>query len=121
MKIKKTICALLTLVIIIGVLATAALAVAPTPAVTMPGNGQYEPYLCTGDAVNVRSGPSTIYASFGYILRNETFRHRPYNSYSNGFAYGFCDENTNISNAYNCDKVYGWVSGNYLMFDTSRL
>lgn len=98
---------------VVVLLSTAAFAAAPVPKVTMTGYDHFYEYPCTGDAVNVRSGPSTAYVSFGFLNRNETFWHQPGAS-RDGFSYGKCSENSNISVAYNCSCVYGWISSKYI-------
>lgn len=112
MKSKKIICTILSLVMLIALLATAALAVAPPPEETISGTGHFYPYYCTGNGVNVRTGPGTTYASYGYLNYYETFWHQM-DANKNGFGYGKTGGDTAISVAYG-GEIRSWVSTQYL-------
>ncbi|NLH02373.1 MAG: hypothetical protein GX488_10935 [Clostridiales bacterium] len=111
MNIKNMIGILFALVMI-GILATAALAVAPTPAVTKSGTGHFYPYYCIGNGVNVRSGPSTSYVSFGQLNYYDTFWHQM-DANTGSFSFGKTGDDTAITIAYN-EAVWGWVSTQYI-------
>lgn len=112
MNAKRMICTMLAVIMIVAVLSTAVLAAAPKPAVTKSGTGHFYPYYCTGNGVNVRSGPSTSYVSFGQLSYYDTFWHQM-DANTGSFCFGKTGDDTAISIAYN-EAVWGWVSGQYL-------
>ena len=75
----------------------------------------HEMYQCTGDAVNVRNGPSGYADSYGYLLKNEIFWSRPGLDNYGSFRYGQCNSETNIAKAYGYD-IWGYVSQSYLNY-----
>lgn len=105
MKKKKIIILLLVVVISIVALSTVAFA-----------REQAETWICTGNGVNVRTGPDSSSPSYGYLYEGESGYSRPVaDSYG---AYHFCRcpmRSTSISQAYGYE-IKGYVHGKYLMW-----
>lgn len=101
MKSKKTISTILVVVMVVMVCSTAAFA------------DRSWLYECTGDGVNVRSGPETDSPSYGYLYRGETFCSDVDSGDRGSVRYGACTPDTAISKAYGY-MVKGFVNQSYL-------
>lgn len=67
------------------------------------------------NSVNVRSGPSASYASYGYLNLNESFWSRMLEDDFGTFRYGQCPTETSISQSYGY-AVWDYVSSSYLSY-----
>lgn len=101
MKAKRTISTFLVVVMVVMVCSTAAFAELSWL------------YECTGDGVNVRSGPEPDSPSYGYLYRGECICSMVDSGDRGSVRYGFTTPNATISKAYG-NSVWGFVNKSYL-------
>ncbi|NLL38861.1 MAG: hypothetical protein GX254_04685 [Clostridiales bacterium] len=101
---RRIISVLLSIVMIVTVISITAVAAE-----------HYEKWICTGNGVHVRSGPSTYYDSYGLLYKDEEFWSRLLEGDFGSYRYGQCNETTRIAQAYGFE-IWGYVSKAYLEY-----